>query len=549
VVINAQPTTPTAPTTNAATNFSQTIFTANWSGSTTATGYRLDVATDNGFSTFVSGYSDKDLSNVTTYSVTGLTANTTYYYRVRAYNACGASPNSGTITATTLPNPPSAPSASAATTIVQTSFVANWNSSATATGYRLDVATDNGFTTFLSGYNDKDVSNITTCSVTGLIANTTYYYRIRAYNTGGASLNSITITVTTLPNPPSAPSASAATTIVQTSFTAKWNTSATSIGYRFDVATNSGFTTFVTGFTDKDVSNVTTYNITGLSAKTTYYYRVRAYNTGGNSPNSNTITVTTLTNPSSVPTGLTASSCNDLVTLKWKKSTGPDFIRYRIYGGTTSNPTTITDSTTNSISDTIKIISGLTRGQTYYFHVTAVNYDGVESSFSDQSTAIVKTGVVPRVKAKWSDLLICYNQGDSIKSFQWYKGSTAITGETKQYYKTDKKSGVYKVETIDLNGCKNSSNIVSVTGTKSLSAYPNPAHGSFVLSLNDESQGMTIISIINSTGIKVLEFQTEKTEKELLKEISVTNLPYGVYQVQVLVNNEDFYFTQIVVVK
>ena len=45
----------------------------------------------------------------------------------------------------------------------------------------------------------------------------------------------------------------------------------------------------VPGYEDLDVGNTTSYNVTGLSASTAYYYRVRAYNSGGTSPNSNVI--------------------------------------------------------------------------------------------------------------------------------------------------------------------------------------------------------------------------------------------------------------------
>jgi M6 family metalloprotease-like protein len=354
----------------------------------------------------------------------------------------------------------------------------------------------------------------------------------------------------TFPLPPFAPSSNPATNIAQTSMFANWSSSATATGYRLDVSTNSGFTSFVTGFNNLDVSNVTSYNVLGLNAKTVYYYRVRAYNLGGVSPNSGTITFKTLSIPSSVPAGLTVSSCNDLVTLKWRKSTGTDFIRYRIYASTPGNPVIKIDSVSNNISDTSRVISGLTRGQNYGFQVSAVNIDGPESNFSNLSYAKVKTGVIPKIKAKWGDVLICYNLGDSIKAYQWYIGGTVIAGETNQYFKTDKISGVYMVETIDLNGCKNSSMTLPMpgSGTKSFSVYPNPVSESFSLKINDESEGKAVITIFNSRGIKVLELQTEKKEKELLREISVSNLPYGVYQVRVLVNNEDFYSTQIVVV-
>lgn len=93
--------------------------------------------------------------------------------------------------------PPPAPTANAATNVTGSSFTANWSSSSGATGYRLDVSTSSTFSSYLSGYQDLDVGNVLNRSVTGLSAGTTYYYRLRAYNSGGTSSNSGTIGVTT----------------------------------------------------------------------------------------------------------------------------------------------------------------------------------------------------------------------------------------------------------------------------------------------------------------------------------------------------------------
>jgi M6 family metalloprotease-like protein len=164
-------------------------------------------------------------------------------------------------------------------------------------------------------------------------------------------------------------------------------------------------------------------------------------------------------------------------------------------------------------------------------------------------TVTFKRGVVPKINAKWGDVLICSNLGDSITSFQWYKGSYTISNAINQYYVTNKLNGAYKVETIDKNGCQNSSNIISIPGTKSLSAYPNPASVSFALKFNDESEGRAVVSIINSAGIKVIEFQVENLNDELLKEIPVNNLDEGIYIVHVLLNNKDLYYTKIIVIK
>jgi hypothetical protein len=148
----------------------------------------------------VSGYQNLDVSNVTTYSVSSnIAAGTTYYYRVRAYNGNGTSGNSNTINLTTIPP---APTATAASNIQSTSFSANWNASTGATGYRLDVATDSGFSSYVSGYQNLDVSNVTTYSVSSNInPGTTYYYRVRAYNGSGTSGNSNTINLTTTTGP------------------------------------------------------------------------------------------------------------------------------------------------------------------------------------------------------------------------------------------------------------------------------------------------------------------------------------------------------------
>src|SRR4051794_21683125 len=60
-------------------------FTAHWSSVSGATSYRLDVSTSSSFSTYVPGYQNLNVGNVTSHSVTGLNASTGYYFRVLAY--------------------------------------------------------------------------------------------------------------------------------------------------------------------------------------------------------------------------------------------------------------------------------------------------------------------------------------------------------------------------------------------------------------------------------------------------------------------------------
>ncbi len=136
-------------------------------------------------------------------TVTGLTAETDYHFRAYEFNDTYTE-KYNTDTATdnpnnqrTLPHAPGTPTATAASDITQTGFMANWDAAQGATGYFLDVSTTSGFTDFVPGYENRDVGVVTTFAVTGLTTATDYYYRLRAQNPGGTSGNSNVVTVTT----------------------------------------------------------------------------------------------------------------------------------------------------------------------------------------------------------------------------------------------------------------------------------------------------------------------------------------------------------------
>ena len=94
---------PATPVANAATNITSTGFSANWGASANATSYIIDISTVSTFATFVNGYSAKNVGDVTTLVITGLSANTDYFYRVRAKNVAGTSENSNVISLTNKP--------------------------------------------------------------------------------------------------------------------------------------------------------------------------------------------------------------------------------------------------------------------------------------------------------------------------------------------------------------------------------------------------------------------------------------------------------------
>jgi len=386
--VNTLPYPPaTAPVALAATSITLTGFTANWGAVSGATGYYFDLATDAAFTNLVSGFNHKDVGNVTTYSINGLTPGVSYYYRVAAYNAGGAGIQSNTISAVLL-HLPATPSIKPVTSVTSISFIANWGAVAEATGYDFDLATDSLFTNFVTSYNNKDVGNVTTYTVTGLSPNNQYYFRVRSYNANGSGVSSARTSAITTPgalilaNP-------AVTNLTTNSFIAHWLAVTGAAGYDFDLATDSLFANFVTGYNNKDVGNVLLLAVTGLNPSTPYYFRVRAYGAGGSGTNSAKIAVTTapvaptLANPSVTnitPVSFTGnwSAVAGATGYYFDLSTDPAFATY------------VTGLNHKSVGNvTTYTVTGLQPNTQYYFRVSAINaaaVQGDESSIANATT-------------------------------------------------------------------------------------------------------------------------------------------------------------------
>ena len=137
-----------------------------------------------------------------------------------------------------------------------------------------------------------------------------------------------------------------------------------------------------------DSTTATSYLDVGLSPLTDYFYRISAVDSSGfEGARSYAISATVVDEPPIAPQNLVATAGNGQVSLQWKENTEPDFLRYRIYGGISTNPTSKIDSTAGGINDTVKTITGLTNGSTYYLRITAVDSAGNESGYSNEENA------------------------------------------------------------------------------------------------------------------------------------------------------------------
>jgi carboxypeptidase T len=285
---------PAAPTDLAAAAVSSSQINLSWTDSdNTEAGFKIERCTGAGCSDFAQIATTS--ANVTSYSNTGLTASTSYSYRIKAYNGAGDSDYSNTASAATpaipVPNPPSNLTATAAST---SQINLAWTDTASnETGYKIERCTGAGCSNFAQIATVG--ANVTSYSNTGLAASTSYSYRVRATNTAGDSdySNAATAVTQAAPAVPAAPTNLVATVISRSQINLAWtDNSSNETGFRIQRCKGSTCTNFTQ--IASAGANVKSYSNTGLSTNTTYRYRVYAYNTAGNSAYSNIVAATTL---------------------------------------------------------------------------------------------------------------------------------------------------------------------------------------------------------------------------------------------------------------
>lgn len=281
---------PTAPANLSANASSPTQVNLTWTdNSGNETGFYIERCVNASCTNFAQ--IAQTASNITSYSNTGLTAGFTYRYRIRSFNAAGASGYSNIAQAVTPTSSPfGAPSNLIATAVSSGQIDLIWtDNSTTEDGFKLYRSTD-GIEFFRTAILEP---NVTTFSNTGRPAGTTYYYRVLAFNATGTTAFSNTVMVTTFPAAtvtPNAPTNLAASAISPTQIRLTWvDNSNNEIAFKLYRSLDGiTFTEIV-----KPGPNVTTYTDSLLTSKTKYYYRVRSYNEAGSSAYSNVVNLTT----------------------------------------------------------------------------------------------------------------------------------------------------------------------------------------------------------------------------------------------------------------
>ncbi|MBN1877401.1 MAG: fibronectin type III domain-containing protein [Anaerolineae bacterium] len=297
---------PAAPSDLTVLLTAQTAITLTWTdNSDNEEGFKIERSPDGGSDWTQVG---TVITDVTTYTDTGLTCETPYYYRVLAYNAAGDSAYSNVVNTTTATCPPTAPAAPENLTVTltsQTAMTLTWtDNSDNEDGFKIERSSNGNVNWAQAG---TVMTDVTTYADTDLTCETVYYYRTLAYNSTGDSAysNVVSGTTTTCPTyTPAPPSDLSITPISQTAIVLTWrDNSDNEDGFRIERSSDGAkgrvqHNKRITKVADwvqvgTVMTNVTVYTDTNLTENTTYAYRVYAFNAFGDSDASHVIQDTT----------------------------------------------------------------------------------------------------------------------------------------------------------------------------------------------------------------------------------------------------------------
>ncbi len=387
-----EPTAPEIPVllspTNNATN---QLVTPNlrWNPTLGAATYQLQVSTEQSFASLIV---DESSLTGTSRQITDLENGTLYYWRVQARNSIGVSGFSPAWKFTTVAAPPPAPELLAPVngSVDQTVPVTfRWHRSAGATTYRLEISADPAFQQLVM--NDSTLTDsLRLVSLAQPL--TTYYWRVLAYNAGGASEPSLSWSLTTSVAPPARPILAFPIDNAQAialDVPMQWYVVAEASSYLLQIAKDSTFGQVISnqeGLTD------TTGQFASLQLGQKYFWRVRAENNGGMSPFSLTRRFTTIEAVPATPLLISPTDAStDLpqsVTLRWNKAANASSYTLQL-----SRDSAFAESVTNTTStDTLSSISALEAGAVYYWRVRATSTGGSSAWSAGWSFA---TGTLP----------------------------------------------------------------------------------------------------------------------------------------------------------
>lgn len=249
-----------------------------------------------------------------------------------------------------------------------------WRAIPGATGYNVYRGTAAGSETLLAGNQAGP-----TYANTSLTANTAYYYYVTTVSAVGESIASNEVVGLVVPAAPTSPAATGAASSIGLTWTAPTGGATTYNVYRGTATGAQNTTPLATGIT------AAAYTDSNVIFGTTYYYTVKAANTGGESVASTEVSASATGQPA--PTSVAAVAGTGGIDVTWVAAAGA--VTYNLYRGTAAGKQVAAPIKTGLTGTSTTDETG-TAGVTYYYTMTALSTVG-QSIKSNESSAVFPT--------------------------------------------------------------------------------------------------------------------------------------------------------------
>jgi hypothetical protein len=255
-------------------------------GLTTTVYFQYGTTTSYGLTTAIQSKTGNTYQNVSA-NIGGLTASTTYHFRIVATNSSGTRYGSDRTFTTLSPTGPPVVITNPASYIA--SFSARLNGSVdpheltTTVYFQYGTTTSYGLTTAIQSKTGNTYQSVS-ATIGGLTASTTYHFRIVATNSSGTRYGSDRTFTTLRATGPPVAITNPATNVASSSATLNGLVDphglTTTVHFQYGTTISYGHTTANQTKTGNAYQNVAA-NISGLTASTTYHFRIVATNSSG----------------------------------------------------------------------------------------------------------------------------------------------------------------------------------------------------------------------------------------------------------------------------
>ena len=319
-------------------------------------------------------------SSTVSYNVSGLAADTTYTFRMRAYKTLSSGTAYSDYVRLAAKTQLTNTDKFVGTAISPTAVKLDWNRNDKVTGYIIEQYKGGKWTQIAVTKNNTTL----TFTVKGLADATPYSFRIKTYKNADGKTNYSGYTTVKAETPPAAVKKARVTSTTATWITLEWERNANVTGYAIEQYKGGKWTQIAV------TKNNTTlkFIVKGLNPDTKYSFRIRAYKTNGTKTTyGGYVSMAGTTRIANVAKFNATALSQTAVKLSWSRNTiASGYVIEQYKGGKWTQINVIKDKNVTTM-----VVSPLAKGTTYSFRMKSFKTVDGSNRFSEYISAKATT--------------------------------------------------------------------------------------------------------------------------------------------------------------